>query len=75
MGKRGRKKSRETLDKEAFKEWKDTTNEAFDETELAGRRLHHSPRHDPEERIRLSGNLKTYCFSSLGLVTLVLEPN
>ena len=58
MGKRGRPKSRETLDKEAFKEWKDTANEAFEETELTGRRLHHSPRHNPEEAIRLSGNLK-----------------
>ena len=58
MGKRGRPKSRETLDKEAFKEWKDTANEAFNKTELTGRRLHHSPRHNPEEAIRLSGNLK-----------------
>ena len=59
MGKkRGRPKSRERLDKDAFKEWKDTANEAFNETELTGRRLHHSPRHDPEEAIRLSGNLK-----------------
>jgi len=58
MGKRGRPKSRETLDKEAFKEWKDTANEAFNNTELTGRRLHHSPRHNLEEAIRLSGNLK-----------------
>ena len=58
MAKRGRPKSRDALDIEAKAQFYKDTNEAFDKTELAGRRLHHSPRHDPGERIRLSGNLK-----------------
>lgn len=59
MGKkRGRPKSRYTLDKEAKAEFYKETDEAFNKTELAGRRAHHSPRYDPKERIQLSGNLK-----------------
>ena len=59
MGKkRGRPKSRYTLDKEAYEEFLKLTNEAFDKTELAGVKAHRSKGYDPEAKILLSGNLK-----------------
>lgn len=58
MGKRGRPKSRYTLDKEAYEEFLKETNQAFDKTELAGVKAHRSKGYDPEAKILLSGNLK-----------------
>jgi len=59
MGKgRGRPKSKETLDKEAYKEFIEKTNKDFDKTELTGVKAHKSKGADSLSKTLLSGNLK-----------------
>ena len=59
MGKgRGRPKSTETLNKEAYKEFIEKTNKDFDKTELTGVKAHKSKGADSLSKTLLSGNLK-----------------